>query len=323
MSQQAFEKTHQAEWDLSEAMLTRLAQRSAADDPTLADFPPRYRRICQHLAIARERRYTSHLIDRLNQLMLRGHQYLYGARAGSLSQILHFLGAGFPLLIRREWRLLLLATALFVGPALLMAWSVYTHPEMTYTVMPAQQATEVESMYQPGAPHLGRERGADTDFHMFGVYIWNNIRIGFQTFAGGLLFGLGSIFFLVFNGLFMGVVAGHLSQIGYGTTFWPFVAGHGAFELTAIVFSGMAGLKMGFALLAPGRRTRGEALRSAARVSVQIIYGVIGMLILAAFIEAFWSATTWVSPKTKYIVAGVLWSAVILYFALLGRRRAA
>lgn len=323
MTQQEFERNHRAEWDATQAMLASLATRRRVLDPALADFPQRYRRVCQHLAMARERRYTSYLVDELNQLMLRGHQYLYGARAGMLSQMLIFAGAAFPALIRREWRLLLLATLLFFGPAVLMGWAVYAHPEMAYTVMEPHEIIQAEQMYQPGAPHLGRERGADNDFYMFGVYIWNNIRIGFQTFAGGILFGLGSIFFLMFNGLFIGVVAGHLTQIGYTETFWPFVSGHGAFELTAIVFSGMAGLKLGFALLAPGRRTRGEALREAAKVSMQIIYGVMGMLLIAAFIEAFWSATTWVSPRTKYIVAAVLWTLVFAYFIFLGRRRAA
>jgi uncharacterized membrane protein SpoIIM required for sporulation len=49
-----------------------------------------------------------------------------------------------------------------------------------------------------------------------------------------LLLGLGSAFFLIFNGLMIGAVAGHLTRIGFGQTFWSFVIGHGAFELTAI-----------------------------------------------------------------------------------------
>lgn len=48
-----------------------------------------------------------------------------------------------------------------------------------------------------------------------------------------------------------GAIAGHLTDIGYGQTFWPFVIGHGAFELTAIALAGAAGLKLGWALLAP------------------------------------------------------------------------
>ena len=68
---------------------------------------------------------------------------------------------------------------------------------------------------------------------MFGYYIKNNIGISFRTFAGGMLFGLGSVFFLVYNGLAIGATAGHLTQAGFASTFYPFVAGHGSFELTA------------------------------------------------------------------------------------------
>ncbi|WP_428496433.1 stage II sporulation protein M [Pseudomonas chlororaphis] len=68
-------------------------------------------------------------------------------------------------------------------------------------------------------------------------------------------------------------MAGHLTQIGYGATFWSFVVGHSAFELSAIALAGAAGLKMGWALIAPGRLPRGEALLLAARTSVQLICG--------------------------------------------------
>jgi uncharacterized membrane protein SpoIIM required for sporulation len=322
VNQQDFELRHEAYWQSTESLIDSLNQRQHVTPLEVAEFPARYRQVCKHLAIARERQYASHLTERLNQLMLRGHQHLYSARAGFLSAILHFIGAAFPALIRREWRLFSLAFLLFYGPALLMGWAVYERPEMAYTLMSPGQISQVEEMYRPDAPHIGRERGADNDFYMFGAYIWNNIRIGFQTFAGGIFFGIGSIFFLLFNGLYIGVIAGRLTEIGYTQTFWPFVAGHGAFELTAIVLSGMAGLKLGFALLSPGRKTRLDALREAAKISIKIIYGVIGMLVIAAFLEAFWSASTLVSPTTKYSVAAVLWTLVVLYFLLVGRGHA-
>ncbi len=322
MNQQDFERLNETYWQETEALIDSLTKGKRANVNAAGEFPQRYRQVCQHLALARERQYTGHLIEHLNQLMLRGHQHLYGSRAGFLSPILHFIGAAFPALIRREWRLFWLAFLLFYGPLALMGWAVYERPEMSYTLMSATQVSQMETMYSPDAPHIGRERGADTDVYMFGVYIWNNIRIGFQTFAGGIFFGVGSIFYLLFNGLYIGAVAGHLTQVGYTATFWPFVSGHGAFELTAIVLSGMAGLKLGFALLAPGRRTRLEALREAAKISIKIIYGVIGMLIIAAFIEAFWSASTLISASVKYSVAGVLWSLVTAYFLLVGRGHA-
>jgi len=322
MNQQDFERHNEAYWQETEALIDNLAKNKRMEFSVAAEFPQRYRQVCQHLALARERQYTSHLIDRLNLLMLRGHQHLYGARAGFLSPILHFIGAAFPALVRREWRLFWLAFFLFYGPGLIMGWAVYQRPEMSYTLMDARQVSQMEQMYRPDAPHIGRERGADSDVAMFGFYIWNNIRIGFQTFASGIFFGVGSIFYLTFNGLFIGAVAGHLTQVGYTSTFWPFVSGHGSFELTAIVFSGMAGLKLGLALLAPGRRTRLEALREASKTSIKIVYGVIGMLVIAAFIEAFWSASTLIGPTVKYSVGAVLWGLVILYFLFVGRGHA-
>jgi len=109
---------------------------------------------------------------------------------------------------------------------------------MIYSVMGAESVRDFESMYDPENSAMGRERESDTDLLMFGYYIKHNISISFQMFAGGMLFGLGAVFFLFYNGLLLGAAAGHMANIGLGVTFFPFVIGHGAFELTAIVLSG-------------------------------------------------------------------------------------
>src|SRR5690606_14326581 len=142
-------------------------------------------------------------------------------------------------------------------------------------------------MYDPADPthRLGRESG--TDMAMFGHYILNNISIGFRTFASGLLAGVGTAFVLVFNGVVFGVVAGHLQAIGHGDPFWRFVAGHSAPELVAIVIAGAAGLRLGLALLAPGRLRRVDALVEAGRIGAKLCLGILAMLLFAAFVEAF------------------------------------
>ena len=326
MKQQDFENQHETQWQAMERLLQVLRKQkkkpgeSATD---LATFPLSYRQVCHHLALARERSYAPYLIDRLEGLVLDGHQYLYRARNFSPSMALHFIGVMFPSIVRAELRLVLLAFALLYLPGLAMGLTVQYAPEMVYTLMDPQNVLEIESMYDPTAAHVGRERASDTDFMMFGHYIKNNIGISFQTFAGGLAYGIGSIFYLVYNGLFFGGVAGHLTRLGYGTTFYPFVVGHGAFELTAIALSGAAGLKMGLALLSPGRKTRLGALRDAAQVSMRIMYGVAGMLLIAAFIEAFWSSSQAVIPMVKYAVGGLLWLGVASYFIWAGRAHAA
>ncbi|MGE1175991.1 stage II sporulation protein M [Pseudomonas sp. BW7P1] len=321
MKQSLFETRHKAEWERFTLALERLER--GKDTSQVADFPKAYRRLCQHLALAQERGYSSFLIDSLQQQVLRGHQQLYRHRSRLSANLLGFILAGFPRLVRAEWRVVLAAALLFFGSLIGFGVLVYLNPELIYNLLPAEQVREMQGMYDPVAGHLGRtaERAASENWVMFGYYIMHNIGIAFQTFASGLLLGVGSGFFLFYNGLIIGSVAGHLSEIGFGQTFWSFVIGHGAFELTAITLAGAAGLKLGWALIAPGRLTRGEALKRAARQSVLLICGVMLLLLIAAFIEAYWSSRTGVTPQTKYLVGAGLWLCVATYLLFAGRTR--
>lgn len=322
MKQSLFESRHQPQWQAFAKQLTQLEQ-GKAKAAELADFPHQYRRLCQHLAMAQERGYSSYLVDPLQQLALRGHQQLYRHRSQLGANVLAFLLAGFPRLVREQWRFVLIASLLFFGSLVGIALLVYLFPELIYSVVSPQQVAEMHSMYDPDASRLGRvaERASSEDWMMFGYYVMHNIGIAFQTFAAGLLFGLGSVFFLIFNGLIIGAISGHLTEIGYGQTFWSFVIGHGAFELSAIALAGAAGLQLGWALIAPGHLTRGESLRLAARKSVQMLCGVMLFLLIAAFIEAYWSSTTAIAPWIKYLVGAGLWLLVAAYLTLAGRTR--
>jgi uncharacterized membrane protein SpoIIM required for sporulation len=185
-------------------------------------------------------------------------------------------------------------------------------------VLDAGQLSMFDRMYGDEVGSIG-QRHARTDWEMFGFYVRHNISIAFQCFATGLLFGVGTLFFLVFNGALMGAVAGYLTARGLGHNFWPFVATHGAFELTAIVIAGAAGLRLGLALLAPGRLGRGAALRAAGREAVVLIGGATVMLLVAAAVEAFWSSARWVAPQVKFGAAALCWTAVLWYLARAGR----
>src|SRR5512134_3217011 len=328
MRQAVFETRHAPDWRRFEAWLDRhekLARREqppAADALPDAEVPRAYRHVCQHLALARDREYSPDLVDRLNRLALRGHHLLYGARGSRGARAIEFVVAGFPRLVRAERALVVAAACLFFGPLFLLLAALQSYPDFVYYLMPPEALAKFQEMYNPGNKRLGM-RDADDNVAMFGFYIWNNVKIGFQTFAGGIAFGLGSIFYLLSNGVLIGAIAGYLTQIGYGTTFWAFVSGHSAMELVAIVLSGAAGLRLGGALVAPGQRSRKAALVAAAKPAVRLMYGAAGMFLVAAFIEAFWSPLTAFPPLTKYLVGAVLWGIVIGYFLFAGRDRAA
>lgn len=320
MSQEAFERRHGPEWARLERVLDTLEQPDKHAEP-LDAFPQQYRAVCAELALARHRGYTARLVDRLNALALRGYRQLYpGARQTGLS-LTEFVASGFPQAVRAEARLFWISFALSMGVGLLSGWMVNRWPDLVYSFLGPEQVATMEGMYDPASDHFLHPRDSDSDVLMFGYYIRNNIGISFRVFSGGILFGLGSIFFLFYNGLTIGAVAGHLTRIGFGGTFWPFVIGHGAFELTAIVLSGQAGLMLGRAALWPGRRSRSRALAETAKATLPLVYGFAGMLLIAAALEAFWSSSSAVPSTVKITVGCALWVGVTAYFALAGRSR--
>jgi uncharacterized membrane protein SpoIIM required for sporulation len=328
MKQELFQSRHEAEWLALERWLALRARpkarkRPTGDDEVMRDseFPTAYRRLCQQLALAERRGYSGLLIQRLQDLAQSGHLVLYRPHAPRLRRVLDFFAAVFPRLVRAQWRAMTVAALLFFVPLFGAIALLQVRPELIHTLFGPDQLAQFENMYDPAksAERLGRESG--TDLMMFGMYIMNNVSIGFRTFASGLLAGVGSVFVLVFNGMIIGGIAGHLTAIGYGDPFWRFVAGHSAPELLAIVISGGAGLQIGMALIAPGRRTRARALLEAGTIGAQLVLGVFAMLLFAAFVEAYWSSIGWMPAPVKFGVGITLWCAILLWLARGGRGR--
>jgi uncharacterized membrane protein SpoIIM required for sporulation len=214
----------------------------------------------------------------------------------------------------------LIALAAFVVPLVAVGVLSYLDPGLILSLQDASAVEHFEGMYGDPDGLVGR-RNAASDWQMFGFYVRHNIGIAFQCFAGGLFFGIGSLFAVAFNALQIGSTAGYLTWRGFGANFYPFVITHGAFELTGIVLAGAAGLLLGHALLVPGRRSRLAALEQAARDAIVIVYGMTAMFAIAAVLEAFWSSARWVSAPVKVGVGAVSWVAVVAYLLFQGRPR--
>jgi uncharacterized membrane protein SpoIIM required for sporulation len=325
MRQEPFVARHQDEWDAFEAWLDARAARPRRARARQRewrgmrdeDLPPAYRRLCQQLALARRRGYSPLVVERLQGLVQRGHNALYRPPAPHWARIGRFLLADFPRLVRAQWGCMLAAAVLFVLPLVAIYLALQWRPELINSLFDPVEQAKWEAMYDPAAPKLGRESG--TDLAMFGFYILNNISIGLRTFASGLVAGIGPVVVLAMNGVTIGAVAGHLQAVGHGDPFWRFVAGHSAFELPAIVIAGGAGLRLGLDLLAPGRRRRIDALVDGGRQGAQLCLGVAAMLVLAAFIEAFWSSIAWMPSTVKFGVSAALWLLVALWLWRGGR----
>jgi len=289
--------------------LGKLAPRDIARAMTL------YRMACADLMRAQAAGYDASLIAHLDALAARGHNALYCAPGYRLGAIWELLSVGFPRAFRRHLPWFWVAAALFVLPGLVGFWGAYASRAFALGLLPEAAVEQMEEAYAEGF-NQGRDEGADA--MMAGFYVRNNVGIAFRCFALGILFGLGSVFFLVYNGLVIGAVAGVVSAAGHGGNLLSFISGHGAFELTAIVIAGTAGLVMGYALVDTGGRTRFASLRARAPDLGALVLGAMFMLLLAAGIEAFWSPSA-VPAAIKRGVAVLFYLLVGLYLARVGR----
>lgn len=311
MKQERFVALHALEWDRLQSWLSALERqpkRTMRQEPAL-DFPASYRRLCHHLALARGRGYSHEVTDRLQRIVQQGHRVLYRPPPPRWHRVASFLVSGFPRLVRAQWRCMAAAAVLFYVPALIALVLMQLRPELAHTVFSSAQLAQFEKMYDPANAHLGRSSG--TDLQMFGYYVMNNVSIAFRTFASGLFFGVGAVYVLAVNGVLVGGVAGHLTAIGDGAPFWRFVVAHSAFELSALVIAGGAGLQLGLTLLAPGRQRRGPALVAAGWVGAQLALGAFAMLLVAAFIEAYWSSIAVLPDALKFGSGALLWLLVL------------
>ncbi len=305
-----FETANEPRW----SELERFVGRGERDlDPER--FLSLYRICCEHLALAQARGFPAHVIERLSIVTGRAHQIAYRQSEFGVARILRVLFNTFPAMVRAHLGYMIAAALLVMIPAIAIGVATYLRPELVLSVVDNRTAAEFEHMYSPSAQAIGRLRDAGNNWTMFGFYIMNNIGIAFQCYVTGVAFGLGSLFYLVSNGVFGGAIAGYVASRGHGGTFFTFIATHSAFEVTAIALCGGAGLRIGRSVLLPGRLPRLLSLQLAARETSSIVFGASVMLVIAAAIEAFWSSAAWVAPQAKLACAAACWMLVILFFA--------
>ncbi len=293
--------------------LDRLA-RDASTAEDWSGLASDYRAVCADLAEARAEGLPLDVQTYLDDLAGRAHNQLYGQRDGSARSVWHDIAVGFPRELRAQWRFFGLSSFLFYGPFFVGVLGAMLDPTFAGIVLPESQLEQVEEMY---AESIGRPFGGDAS--MAGFYVLNNVGIAFRCFATGVLGGLGSVFFLIYNGLIIGTVFGYLGSVGLGGNLLEFVSGHSAWELTGVCVSGAAGLRLGWALMVTNGRTRAGSVRAAGPALYRLVLGTAVLLLVAAAIEGFWSASP-VPRVAKYIFGTVQWFIVGAWLFLGGRR---
>ncbi len=282
----------------------------------ISELAALYRSMAGDLMQVRRDRLGADLERHLDNLASRAHNVLYaGTSVGSKLQLSSLL-LDFAPAVRRNLRFVVLACFLFFGTGLAAGTAAYVDESYALAVMNSSQLEGMEEMYKDG--HDGR--AADQSAGMTGFYVLNNVGIAFRCFATGILFGLGPIFYLLFNGLTLGVAFGHLARTGQGEHLFSFASTHGPWELTAIALAGAAGMQMGFAMVQTHGRTRLGNLRAHGLELLRQIAGAAAFLVLAAIIEAWYSPSA--LPVTVKYISGIIgWFMVVGLLTFAGRDR--
>jgi uncharacterized membrane protein SpoIIM required for sporulation len=276
-----------------------------------------YRRTASDLAIARAESRDPRLINYLNSLVIRAHGRIYQADAQGGKRIRGFFAREFPRTFRRTWRFTALSFTVFFVFSLIGFFGTRYDPEFSEIagVPPTFRELQIETKtHRWEELNKSNEQGATFIFT-------HNIQVTIYTFAFGVLFGVGTLIYLAYNGAVIASVLSLTYRAGFGNDLLTFMVGHGVIELSCIFIAGGAGLLIGSALIMPGDLSRGDALKTRGMEAVRLMMGVATLLVLAGTIEGFISPAP-ISPGIKFGIGGLTGLALYAYLLLGGRNLA-
>ncbi len=268
-----------------------------------------YRGAAADLALARLRFPRDPTTIALEQRVGRARHLVYHAPSRRESFV-DFVKHDYWAAVRRRWPALLIAAVLLLGSAGVSAVWADRDPGRAGGLAPG--AYEAVTHPRPHGSDLGLSGAKRAG--LSGQIFTNNIRVTFLAFAAGVAAGLGTALLLLWNGIQLGVVAGLAVGSGNGRVFFELVTAHGVLELSCIIVAAAAGMRMGWALVEPGRLTRARALGLEAREAVKIVLGTAPWLVVAGLIEGFLTpAGTGLATVVVvgFGVAAVYWGLVL------------
>lgn len=286
--------------------------------PKIARFAALYRAACADLALAFAYQLPQNTVQYLHRLVGRAHNQLYRSRRFELVKWTQMLVFDVPKLIFHD-RCVQAIFCLFWGLFILSMYLSYSKtawPSFAEQVLTADGISGLEKMYEN--PIDGTQRSGEMNVFMAGFYTNHNTGIGLQCFAWGLLVVPG-LLVTMFNAISLGAAFGYMARpdVPQGENFMHFVTAHGPFELTAIVLSAGAGLRLGLSWIITKGLTRSAALRKAGRDVMPVMGAAMVMFFLAALIEGFLSPSA--APYAVKVGVALLSTCLLaVYFIVLG-----
>jgi uncharacterized membrane protein SpoIIM required for sporulation len=305
---------HREEWrSLDDAVRRSYRGRLAGAEVT--ELIRLYLRASSHLSEVQTRYHDPALEDYLNSLVARASAAIYGSEARSFRTLVDAFGSRYRAALRRTLPFIGIVAGLLFAVLLVTDIWVATSVEAQAGAVPPAARDAIDRI-EDGAV------GIDVPGPTMSAFIFqNNVQVAFLAFALGVFFGIGTVWVIVQNAIFIGLLAGAFQAAGQAPAFWALVLPHGFLELIAICIAGGTGLRMGWALVDPGDRLRLTALAEEARDAVLVVIGVVPAFAIAALIEGFLSGRTGL-PLLEVAFGAVVATAYVA-FLLAPRRRLA
>ena len=295
-------------WDrlaslLSQSDASGLGQLTRAE---LQEMALLYRQVAADLSVLRQDSTARTYAQHVNHLLARAHHIIYSGRKTNLFTLVRFLRDEYPAIFQQQIGFVLASLAVSVAWGLLGAVITSVHPEFMRLFVSAKM---IETMERH---RMWTESVVTIAPLATSAIMTNNLSVSFIVFASGMVFGLGTFFYLSLNGLMLGVVGAACHQYGMSLPLWSFVAPHGSLELPSIVIAGAAGFRLGHAMLFPGAMRWRDSVARGGIEATRLVSGIIPMLVIAGCLEGFFSpsqAPVWL----KFTVGGLLVSLLLTW----------
>ena len=310
MDVDAFVLAHRDTWDRLDQLAKNRRRLSGAEIDELVDL---YQRVSTHLSMVRSGSSDSALVGRLSSLVARARAAVTGAHAPLSSEFTRFWTVSFPVVAYRAWRWWLGTAVVFFAVVAIIALWVMNSPEVQSAIGTPSELDELVN--HEFASYYSQHSAA-----AFGLHVWvNNSWVAAKCIAFSILLGVPIPFVLFANAANLGVVAGLMLQAGRGDVMLGLLLPHGLLELTSVLLAGAVGMRLGWSVISPGDRPRGQVLAEQGRAVVSVAVGLVVVLLVSGAIESM--VTPSPLPTLVRIGIGIAAEAAFLaYVVYFGRR---
>ena len=265
-----------------------------------------YRQAASDLSTLRQDSTARAYAEHVNQLLARAHHIIYSNRGTTFLNLFRFLRDGYPAVVQRQIRYALVSLLILLAGAALGSVLTLARPEFMRRMLGPEMVATIERHEMWTHSIVGIKPLATS------LIMTNNLTVCFVAFAGGILFGLLTVYSMFFNGLLLGVIGVACQQHGMSRDLWSFVAPHGSLELPSIILSGAAGLRLAHGVLFPGIYRWRDSIAHAGVDAARLVSGIIPLLVIAGTLEGFFSPSS-AQPWLKFTVGGSLFTLLVLW----------